>query len=183
MSTSHWGWTDWLWANNGFPRSIMCHTFFLKRTCFDLLRTGRLSRTLRVTHVTANNSFLHFIIMVWVWTWLSLMGTFRLSTNFTFWMSNNFRIQFFHPTMFQGDLWKKTKWRKHFLEYDFSSFHSNFWQCFVKNMIVFDRAWYNFNPFFRKIDVDPTPCYVCVNCTGRSCVLNGLKCPKVPSCS
>ena len=35
----------------------MFHSFFLKRTCFDLLGTGRFSCTLRVTDVTANNGF------------------------------------------------------------------------------------------------------------------------------
>ena len=28
-------------ANNGLPRSIMFHSFFMNRTCFDLLGTGR----------------------------------------------------------------------------------------------------------------------------------------------
>ena len=42
----------------------------MRETCFDLLRTGRFSYTLRVTGVTANNGFLRSI-MIWVWIWLA----------------------------------------------------------------------------------------------------------------
>ena len=45
------------------PRSIMFHSFFMKRTCFDHLGTGR-------SPLRANNGFLRSI-MIWVWMWLA----------------------------------------------------------------------------------------------------------------
>ena len=60
-------------ANNGCPRSIVFNSFFMKRTCFNLLRTERFSCTLRVTCATANNGCPRSI-MIWVWIWLVWLG-------------------------------------------------------------------------------------------------------------
>ena len=93
---------------------------------------------LLVICVTANNGF-HHSLMIWVWIWLAWLGTFGLLNNFSFWLSSNFWTQFFHTIMFQGHLWKRTRWRIYFLAYDFYSFHPNnfrnttSWECFVKN--------------------------------------------------
>ena len=55
------------------------------------------------------------------------------------WLSNNFWTQCFHPVMFQGNLWRRTRRRIYFLEYDFSSFQPNnfrdtiSWEGLIKN--------------------------------------------------
>ena len=62
-----------------------------------------------------------------------------LSSNFPFWVSSNIWTQFLHPIMFQGNLWRRPRWRIYFLVFDFSSFHPNnfrdtiSWECFMKN--------------------------------------------------
>ena len=63
--------------------------------------------------------------------WLDLLG---VSTT-----SSNFWIQFFHPIIFEGSLWRSSRWRKNLLVFDFSSFHHNSFrdtkssECVVKD--------------------------------------------------
>ena len=61
------------------PRSIGFDSFFVKRTCIDLLGTGRFSSILHGSRVSSNNGLprsigsnngLHRTIMTWVWNWL-----------------------------------------------------------------------------------------------------------------
>ena len=95
--------------------------------------------------IGTNNGF-HRSIMIWVWSWLVQLGIFGLLHNFYIWSLSNFETQFFHPVMFQGNLWRRTRWRIYFLVYDFSSFHPNnfrdttSWECFVKNFNLFHKA-------------------------------------------
>ena len=63
--------------------------------------------------------------------------------------------------MFQGDLWRRTRWHVYFLVYDFSSFHPNnfrntiSWECFVRNDSV-RSSLIELQSFLQsKIDVDP----------------------------
>ena len=42
-------------ADNGCLRSVRFNSFFMKRTCFDLLGTGRFSSTLRGSWVATDN--------------------------------------------------------------------------------------------------------------------------------
>ena len=78
----HWLLVTWLvtcvTADNGLLRSIMFNSFFMRRTCFDLLGPGRYSSTWRDPWVGSNNGLLRSIgsnngllrsIMVWVWSW------------------------------------------------------------------------------------------------------------------
>ena len=103
-----------------------------------VIRWTCLGGTLRVTDVTANNGFPRSI-MIRVWIWLAWLGTFGLLNNFSIWSLSNFWTHFLHPVMFQGNLWRRTKWRIYLLENDFSSVHPNnfrdtiSWECFVKN--------------------------------------------------
>ena len=139
-------------ANNGYHRSLMFHSFSMKRTCFDLLGTGRFS----CSSLRANNGF-HRSIMIWVWVWLAWLGTFGV--------------------MFQGNLWRVTRWRKNFLVHDFSSVHPNnfrdtiSWKCFVKNDSVRSRLIELQSFHQSKIDVDQIhrvlmflPCFMHVLC-------------------
>ena len=48
--------------NNGLPRSIGFDSFFVKRTCIDLLGTGRFSSTLRGPWVAPDNGLLRSIM-------------------------------------------------------------------------------------------------------------------------
>ena len=71
----------------------------------------------------------------WVfWFWLDSLDVFAASSNF--W------IQFFHPIIFEGNLWRRSRWRIYFLENDFSRFHQNnfrdtiSWECVVKDDCV-----------------------------------------------
>ena len=73
--------------------------------------------------------------------WLDSLGIFAASSNF--W------IQFFHPIIFEGNRWKKPRWHKNFVVFDFSRFHHNScrdtisWECIVKGWlryILFDRT-------------------------------------------
>ena len=127
--------------------------------------------------VTANNGFPRSI-MIWVWIWLVWLGTFRSLRNLSIWSLSNFWTQFFHPVMFQGDLWRRTRWRKHFLVHDFSSFHPNnfrntiSWQCFVKNDSV--RSSLIELQFFlqSKIDVDPIQLCSDVSSMHYACIVH-----------
>ena len=152
--------------------STVFHSFFPKRTCFDFLRTERSS-------LRAKNRFSRYI-MIWVWIWLAKLGTFCLSSNFSFWLSNNFWTLIFHPIMFQGNLWRKPKWRIFLLVYNFSSFHPNnfrdtiSWECFVKNDSVRSCLIELQSVLQSKVDVDPIyrvlmflPCFVHVLCKTR----------------
>ena len=179
-------------ANNGCLLSIMFHSFFMKRTCFDLLGTGRFSCTLRVTYVTANNKFPRSVIMIWVWIWLVWLGIFKFLNNLSIWSLSNFWTQFFHPVVFQGDLWWRPRLHIYFLVYDFSSFHPNnyrdtiSWECFMKNDSV--RSCLIELQFFlqSKIDVDPIhrilmllPCFMHVLCMTRFFQVDRIRIPMV----
>ena len=100
-------------------------------------------------------------ITIWVWIWLTWLGTFCLSSNFSFCLSSYYWTQFFHPVMFQGNLWRVTRWRIYFLVNDCSSFHpNNFrdtirWECFVKNDSVRSSLTELQSFLQSKIDVDP----------------------------
>ena len=130
--------------------------------------------------VTADNGFPRSI-MIWVWIWLAWLGTYGLLNNFSLWLSSNFWTQFFHPVMFKGNLWKRTRWRIYLLVYDFSNFQPNnfrdtiSWECFVKKDSV--RSWLiELQSFLQsKVDVDPIhrilmllPRFVHVLCMTRS---------------
>ena len=64
----------------------------------------------------------------WIQVWLG-----------AFCLSSNFRTQFLHPIISQGNLRRRPKWFKNCFVYDFSSFHLDSfrdtisWECFVKN--------------------------------------------------
>ena len=108
------------------------------------------------------------------------IGTFGLLYNFSIRSLSNFWTQFFHPVMFQGNLWRRTRWHTYLLVYDFSSFHPNnfrntkSWKCFVKNDSV-RSCLIELQSFLQsKIDVDPIhcvlmflPCFVHVLCMTR----------------
>ena len=160
----HWLLVTWLvtcvTADNGCRRSITFNSFFMKRTCFDLLGTGRFSSTLRGPWVAPDNGLLRSI-MIWVWIWLVQLGTLKLLHNLSIRSLSNFWTQFFHPVMFQWDLWRKPRWHVYFLVNDFSSFHPNnfrntiSWECFVKNDSV-RSCLIELQSFLQsKIDVDP----------------------------
>ena len=51
--------------NNGLLRSIVFHSFFVKRMCIDLLRTGRVSSILRSSRVSSNNRMPRSIVVSW----------------------------------------------------------------------------------------------------------------------
>ena len=76
-------------ADNGCLRSIMFNSFFMKRTCFDLLGTGRCSSTLRGPWVAPDNGLLRSI-MIDLGLDLVGLGTFGLLHNFSIWSLNNF---------------------------------------------------------------------------------------------
>ena len=105
-----------LWADNGSPRSIVVHIFFTRETCFDFLRTIR--------SFWADNGS-PSSIMIWIWVWWGWLGTFCLSSNFSFWLSSNFWTQFLHLIMFQGNLWRRPRWHIYFFVFDLTSFHPN----------------------------------------------------------
>ena len=97
----------------------------------------------------------------WIWVWLGWLRNFCLSSNFSFWSLSNFWTQLFHPVMLQGDLWRRTRWRKNFFENDVSNFHPNnsrdttSWECFVKNDLV-RSCLIELQSFpLSKFDVDP----------------------------
>ena len=79
--------------NNGLPRSIRRNSFFVKRTCIDLLGTGRFSSILHGSRVSSNNGLprsigsnngLHHSITTWVWNWLVRLETSGLLLNLSF---------------------------------------------------------------------------------------------------
>ena len=75
--------------------------------------------------------------------------------------SSNFWTQFFHPTISNGNLWRKSRWRIYFLVYDFSSFHHNSfrdtvsWECVVKDDCVRSCLIELKSFLLSKFDVDP----------------------------
>ena len=145
LAVIRWTCSDCSCFNNGLPRSIMFDNFFMKRTCFDLLRTGRFSSTWRDLWVGSNNG-LPRSNMIWVWIWLVWLGTFELLHNLSRWLLTIFWTQFSLTVVFQGDLWRRPRWRKNFLVYDFSSFHPNKFRntkarSVSWRMIAFDRVW------------------------------------------
>ena len=66
--------------------------------------------------------------------WVGFVGVFAASSDF--W------IQFFHPIIFKGNLWRRPRWQIYFLVYDFSRFHHNnfrdtiSWECVIKDDCV-----------------------------------------------
>ena len=142
-------------GNNRFLRSVVsCFVFHIE------VRAVTRKTCLGRSFLRANNRF-HRSIMIWVWVWLAWLGTFCLSPNFIFWLSSNFWTQIFHPVMFQGNLWRRPRWRKNLLVFDFSGFHPNnfrdtiSWECFVKIDSVRSSliGIQSFLP--SKVDVDP----------------------------
>ena len=134
----------------------------------------------RKEHVSISWERVPRSIMIWVWILLAWLVTFGLLSNFSFWLSSNFWTQIFHPLMFQGNLWRRTRWRIYFLVYDFSSFHPNnfrgtiSWWCFVKNDGVRSCLIELQSFLLSKVDVDPIhrilmflPCFVHVLCKTR----------------
>ena len=119
-------------------------------------------------------------------------GKQRVSTFFLVWKGNFWIVEQLVPLvveqllnpilsiMFQGDLWKRPRWRMYFLVHDFSSFHPNnfrnsiSWERFVKNDCV-RSCFIELQSFFQsKIDVDPIhrilmflPCFVHGLCMTR----------------
>ena len=95
---------------------------------------------------------------------LELVGSivnFWIVAQLVFWSLSIFWTQFSFPVMFQGDLWRRPRWRVYFFVYDFSSFHPNnfrdtiSWEYFVKNDRV-RSSLIELQSFFQsKIDVDP----------------------------
>ena len=168
-------------CNNGLPRSIMCHfnvetlaavrrtclgstcfnngwltsigydSFFLKRTCYNLLGTGRFSSILHGSRVSSTNG-LPRSIMTWVWNWLIRLETSILLHNFSFWSLSMFWTQFSFPVVFQGDLWWKPRWHENFLVYDF---YSACWWCWCPNTIINidtkSRIKVDFIPIVQKV--------------------------------
>ena len=78
---------------NKSPRSVWRTKFFAKRINTDLLRTVRVCSILHL--VKSPRSLTN-----WIWNRLGWLGTFCLSNNFTFWLSN--KLSF--PFVFQWDL-------------------------------------------------------------------------------
>ena len=121
-------------------------------------------------------------VLSWFWVWIRLawVGTFGLLNNFSIWSLSNFWTQFFHPVMFQRNLWRRPRWRLYLLVYDFSSFHptnirnSISWECFVKNDCVRSCLIELQSFLLSKVDVDPIhrilmslPCFMHVLCKTR----------------
>ena len=115
-------------------------------------------------------------IVIWIWVWLGWLGAFCLSSNF--W------TQFLHPVMFQGSLWRMTRWRIYLLIYDFSSFHPKSlrdtigWECIVKDVGVRSRLIELQSFLLSKFDVDPIHSFLKVSsmlyaCTVQDAVLPG----------
>ena len=73
---------------------------FAKYINIDFLRTGRVSAILHVIRSSR-------CVTNWIWSWLSWLEEFYLSSNFFFWLSSN-RTQFF-PFVFQWDFWRRSK--------------------------------------------------------------------------
>ena len=170
-----WALVIFITANNRFHRSIVSHSFFTKRTCFDFLRMGRSS-------LRANNKFPRSI-MIWVWVWLAWLGTFCMSPNFSFWLSSNFWTQFSFPAMFEGNLWRRPRWRIYLLVYDFSNFHPNnfrdtiSWECFLKNDCVRSRLIELQSFLQSKVDVDPHAlCMYCARRGASKSIVSGSLC-------
>ena len=108
------------------------------------------------------SSILHVIrsprsVTNWIWSWLDWLEKFCLSSNFSFWLSSNFRTDFSFPFVFQRDLW-----RGRGDMYTFSYMTSP-----VPTSLKGCQSFLN-----RKIDVDPKyrvlmflPCIVQILCT------------------
>ena len=110
--------------------------------------------------------------MIWIWVWLGWLGAFCLSSNFC--------TQLLHPIMFQGNLWRRSRWSIDFFVYDFFSFHpNNFrdtigWECVVKDDGVRSCLIELQSFLLSKFDVDPIhrvlmfiPCFLHVLCKTR----------------
>ena len=81
-----------------------------------------------------------------------------------FCLQSNFWTQFFLPIMFQGNLWRRPRWRIYSLVYDFSSFHPNnfrdtiSWECVVKDDCVRSCLIELQSFLLSKINVDQIHC-------------------------
>ena len=67
-------------------RSVLSEelSYSFKKMNMDLLRTVRVSFILHVTKSPRS-------LTNWIWSWLGWLGTLCLSSNFSFWLSSNFR--------------------------------------------------------------------------------------------
>ena len=103
-------------------------------------------------------------------------------------LSSNFWTQFLHPIMYQGNLWRRSRWFINFFVYDFSIFHPNnfrdtiSWECLVKNDGDRSRLIELQSFLLRKFDVDPIhrvlmflPCFMHVACKTRSFQVDRLR--------
>ena len=117
--------------------------------------------------------------------WLNFFG---LLNNLSLWSLSNFWTQFLHPIMFHGNIWRKSRWRKYFHVYDFSSFHPNnfrdtiSWECFVKNDSVRSCLKEQQSFLLSKFDVDPIhsvlmflPCFMHELCKTRCSQVDCLR--------
>ena len=121
-----WGQTGWLSNHNGSLRSCS-HERNVYR--FLSTRTGRV-----FCHDGSPRS-----VMIWIWVWLAWLDV--------FWLSSNFRTHFFHPIMFQGNLWRLSRE----CMYNFSnttspvSIRTTFGMQLAGSvswrMMAFDRVW------------------------------------------
>ena len=114
------------------------HHEWRKTTGFSVLSWFVSSSTLKFVW-SAQGKLVSRSIMIWDWVWLAWLCSYGLLNNLSICLSSNFWTQLFHPIMLQRNLWRKTKWRKNFFVYDFSSFHPNnfrdtiSWKCFVED--------------------------------------------------
>ena len=117
----------------------------------------------------------------WVfWFWLGLLGGITTSSNF--W------TQFFHPIVFKGNLRRRSRWRKYFLVFDFSSFHHDSvqgavgWKCVVKVDCVRSCLIELKSFLLSKLYVDPIhsvlmflPLFLMVPCKTRCFQVNVMR--------
>ena len=121
--------------------------FFVKRFNIDLLRTGRSASILHSSRVIPDNGS-HRSLKNWIWTWLDRLETSRYNCP-----TSGRWAYFSFPLVFQGDLWRRSRWHEDFCVFDFYSFHRNnfrntiSWKCFWKDDCIRSSLVWNVNPF------------------------------------
>ena len=112
----------------------------------------------------------------WVFDfWLDLLGVFTTSRNF--W------AQFFHPIIFEGNRRRRSRWRRYFLVYDFSSFHHDSLrdtisqECIVKDDCVRSCLIELKSFLLSKFDVDPIHSVFDVFSTFFACTMQDVVLP------
>ena len=103
-----------------------------------------------VVHLRVSPFFFHLLVQ-FLQLWMDSCPPTSLTVldnwGFRFWLDSlgvfaawsDFWIQFFHPVVFEGNRWWRSRWHENFLENCFSRFHHNnfrdtiSWDCIVKD--------------------------------------------------